>query len=146
MPDLFHYMPIGSFDYTSNKKRLQLYLFFFWLPCNVVSLKSNSISHCKTWSALSEMIRYLSELEMTHKKKIFFNQLFVTDKKGGNEKLYSREMTTRAFEYFTTSRSFYSQLQQDFQLPSIRTLIRITSTVGKVAETEFLASIFKNLS
>ena len=90
------------------------------------------------------MIRYLSELEMTHKKKILFNQLFVTDKKGGNEK--SREMTTRAFEYFATSQSLYSQLQQDFQLPSIRTLIRITSKVGKVAETEFSASIFKNLS
>ena len=44
--------------------------FSFGSPCNVVSLKSNSISHCKTWSALSEMIRYLSELEMTHKKSV----------------------------------------------------------------------------
>ena len=92
------------------------------------------------------MIRHLSELEMTHKKKILFDQLFVTDKKGGNEKLYSPEMTTRVFEYFATSRSLYSRLQQDFQLPSIRTLTRITSKVGKAAETEFLASIFKNLS
>ena len=55
-------------------------------------------------------------------------------------------MTTRAFEYFATSRSLYSRLQQDFQLPSIRTLTRIKSKVRKVAETEFLASIFKNLS
>ena len=92
------------------------------------------------------MIQYLSELEMTHKKKILFDQLFVTDKKGGNEKLYSPEMTTRAFECFAISRSFYFRLQQDFQLPNIRTLARITSNVGKVAETEFLASIFKNLS
>ena len=92
------------------------------------------------------MIPYLSELEMTHKKRILFDQLFVTDKKGGNEKLYSPEMTTRACKYFATSRSLYSRLQQDFQLPSIRTLTRITSKVGKVAETEFLASIFKNLS
>ena len=83
---------------------------------------------------------------MTHKKKIYFDQLFVTDKKGGNEKLYSPEMTTRAFKYFATSRSFYSRLQQDFQLPSIRTLTRITSKVGEVTEAEFLASIFKNLS
>ena len=40
----------------------------------------------------------------------------------------------------------YSWLQQNFQLPNIHTLTRITSKVGKVAETEFLASIFKNLS
>ena len=40
----------------------------------------------------------------------------------------------------------YSQLQQDFQLPSICTLTRITSKVEKVAEKKFLASIFKNLS
>ena len=91
------------------------------------------------------MIRYLSELEMTHKKKILFDQLFVTDKKGGNEKLYSPEMMTRAFGYFATSRSLYSRLQQNFQLPSICTLTRITSRVGKVAETEFLACIFKIL-
>ena len=83
---------------------------------------------------------------MTHKKKILFDQLFVTDKKGGNEKLHSPEMPTRSFEYFATSRSFYSPLQQDFQLPSVRTLTRITSKVGKVTETEFSASIFKNLS
>ena len=113
--------------------------FSFGSPCNVVSLKSNSISHCKTWS---EMIQYLSELEMTNKKKILFNQHFMTDKKGGNEKLYSPEMTTRAFEYFATSRPLYSWLQQDFQLPSIHTLTKITSKVGKVAETKFLASIF----
>ena len=42
--------------------------------------------------------------------------------------------------------SLYSRLQQDFQLPSIRTSTRTTSKVGKVAEIEFLASIFKNLS
>ena len=53
---------------------------------------------------------------------------------------------TRIFEYFATSRSLYSWLQQDFQLPSIRTLTRTISKVGKVAETKFLASIFKNLS
>ena len=40
------------------------------------------------------MIRYLPELEMTHKKKILFDQRFVTDKKGGNEKLYSPEMNS----------------------------------------------------
>ena len=83
---------------------------------------------------------------MMHKKKILFNQLFMTDKKGGNEELYLPEMTTRAFEYFATSRTLYSRLQQDFQLLSIRTLTRITSKIGGVAETEFLASVFKNLS
>ena len=83
---------------------------------------------------------------MTHKKRIFFDQLFMTDEKGGNEKLYSPEMATRAFEYFATYRSVYSRLQQDFQLPRICTLTRITSKVRKVAETEFLSSIFKNLS
>ena len=83
------------------------------------------------------MIRYLSELEMTHKKKILFDQLFVTDKKGENEKLYLPEMTARAFENFATSQSLYSRLQQDFQLPSIRTLTRITSKVEKLLKSNF---------
>ena len=73
-------------------------------------------------------------------KKILFDQLFVRDKKEGNEKLHLPEMTTRTFEYFATFRSLYSQLQQDFQLPSIRTSTRITSKVGKVVKTEFLTS------
>ena len=82
--------------------------FSFGSSCYVVSLKSNSISNCKTWSALSEVIQYLPELEMTYKKNIVFDQLFMTDKKGENEKLYSLEITTRVFEYFSTS---YSRLQ-----------------------------------
>ena len=88
------------------------------------------------------MIRHLTKLEMTHKKKILFDQLFMTDKKGGNEKLYLPEMTKRAFEYFVTFRSLYPRLQQDFQIQSIRTLTRITSKVGKVAETEYLENIY----
>ena len=119
--------------------------FSFGSPCNISSLQNNSISLCKTWSALSETIRYLSEIEVSLKKSIIFDQLQVTDKKAGNQKLYTPEMTTRAFEYFATSRSLYSRLQQDFQLPSIRTLTRITSKVGKVAESEFLCGVFEDL-
>lgn len=79
--------------------------FSFGSPCNIISLQNNSISLCKTWSALSELVRNLSEMEISHKRSIIFEHLQITYKKAGKQKLYSPEMTTRAFEYFATSRS-----------------------------------------
>ena len=119
--------------------------YFFGSPCQIESLVSNSILVCKTWSTLTEIIRFLSSKQKSHKTQILLEQSSLTNKKAVPRKLYSLEMTTRTFEYFATSRALYSRLRKDFQLPSIRTLTKITSKVKNIDEQKFLLSVFKNL-
>ena len=69
----------------------------------------------------------------------------MTDRNSEKEKLYFTEMTARAFEYFSTSKALYLRIAQDYQVPSIRTLTRMTSKVSKVDETKFLLDIFCKL-
>ena len=64
----------------------------------------------------------------------------VTDKK------YSVETVIRAFEYFAMSRATYNCLKEDFQLPSITTLTRLTSKVKSVHKGIYLQKVFSNLS
>ena len=123
------------------KKDFTFECYFVGSPCRVPSVTTT----CRTWSALNEIIRFLSSKEVTHKSKILLQQVSVTDRNSGQEKLYSTEMIMRAFEYFSTSRALYSRIAQDYQLPSIRTLTRITSKVSKVDETKFLLDIFRKL-
>ena len=59
--------------------------------------------------------------------------------------VYPPEVVTRAFEYFATSRSLYSRLAKDYQLPSIRTLTRITSKVGSQDDTSFLQNVLQHV-
>ena len=47
----------------------------------------------------------------------------------------------RAFQYFATSRSLYKRLINDYQLPSVSTLTRITSKVSKVEDVPFLKRV-----
>ena len=58
---------------------------------------------------------------------------------------YGPETITRAFEYYATSRSCYSKLAKDYELPCVRSLQRITSKFGKFDETKFLSSVFSHL-
>ena len=60
-------------------------------------------------------------------------------------KLYDADTIVQAFEYFATSRALYHKLGEDFQLPSVSTLTRITSTVAKQGDSDFLKNVFKSL-
>jgi hypothetical protein len=51
----------------------------------------------------------------------------------------------RAFEYFATSRSLYGRLRDDFELPSISTLTRLSSKVNNSSDISFINAIFANL-
>ena len=51
------------------------------------------------------------------------------------ERMYSQELIVRAFQYFATSRSLYNRLRTDYQLPSIKTLTRITYKVSALNES-----------
>ena len=66
-------------------------------------------------------------------------------KKSVGKAAYSPQALTRAFDYFMTSRSLYNKLIDDYALPSVRTLTRITSKTNKVEDTKFLKSVLENL-
>ena len=51
-------------------------------------------------------------------------------------------MIGRAFEYFAISRSLYSRLREDYELPRITMLTNLTSKVGNLEDNEFLSSFF----
>ena len=61
------------------------------------------------------------------------------------KRMYSQELIVRAFQYFETSRSLYNRLRIDNQLPSIKTLTRITSKVSALNKRYFMRSVFNTL-
>ena len=63
-----------------------------------------------------------------------------------HEQKYPPEVIVRAFEYFARSRSLYNQLRNDFQLPSVATLTRITSKVSNIDDNAFISSVFSKLN
>ena len=62
------------------------------------------------------------------------------------KKKYEMEAVVRAFEYFALSRSCYICLWQEFQLPSIRILTRLNSSVKCLDNASFIKRVFSNLN
>ena len=61
------------------------------------------------------------------------------------EKKNQIETIVRAFEYFALSRTTYNRIREDFELPSIATLTRLTSKVRNVDDDSYLRTMFENL-
>lgn len=112
---------------------------------SIPTLSRNKILYCRHKSTLQEIVRYLSLMESNHKSEILMEQHSVTKLNSGNKKLYSVEMIARAFGYYSISRSLYSRLLKDFQLPSIRILQRLSSRCNSLEDEKFLKSVFDNL-
>ena len=88
----------------------------------------------------------MSKVEEGHKSRIltqYRNSISSTQTVG--HPVYSAETIARAFEYFALSRSTYEKFRQDHQLPSVRTLTRITSKVRSMDDLSILIGICKTL-
>ena len=116
------------------------------ISCTISPLSTNRIYKLNTWSILEEAISFLNLMEKNQKKQVLLEQVFamsplvcVGDKK------YNTETIVRAFDYFATSRTLYNRLRDDYELPSVSTLTRLTSKVNKVDDTLFLKNIFTNI-
>ena len=119
--------------------------FHLGVRCTADSLSRNKITTLKTWSALEENIRYLNSMLVDSKKVVIQQQLHVMSTHQVGKPLYTPDVVIRAFQYFATSRSLYERMRQDFQLPSVQTLTRITSKVAKADESTFSKSVFNAL-
>ena len=96
------------------------------------------------WSVFEEIIRYLKNMAIDNKKCVLQDHLNAMAPTVG-KRMYSQELIVRAFQYFATSRSLYSQLRIDYQLPSIKTLTRITLKVSALNEICFMRSVFNTV-
>ena len=65
------------------KKDFTFESYFVGSPSRVPSMTTT----CRTWSALKEIIRFLSSKEVTHKSKILLQQVSVTDRNSGQKKI-----------------------------------------------------------
>ena len=79
------------------------------------------ISACKSWTVIEEILRVLKYKISGHKIKILLDELKAMSKTTVGKPLYSPETMTRAFQYFTPSRSLYPRLLEDYQLSSFNT-------------------------
>ena len=119
---------------------LRFETFHYGVECYISSQSKNRINTVDTWPKLEEIIRYLNSMVFDHKKNILSQQFLAMSPKVVGIK-YSSDIVIRAFWYYATSRTSYNRLREDFQLPLLATLGRITSKVSKLNEKSFL-SIF----
>ena len=91
-----------------------------------------------------DSLQYVEKLEVDKKKLLLSGivesivQTYVTYV---GEKRYSIDILVRTFEYFALSQSTYNHLRQDFQLPSISTMTKMTSK-----QKQFYNSSFSSLA
>ena len=116
------------------------------VKCFVSSLTANRITKLDTWSRFDEAVRFLKYKENSRHEQILHEQVDVMQPRIVGKSLYPQSVIVRAFEYFCTARSLYNRLREDFKLPSIQTLTRITSRVSKLSESTFLTRIFRNVN
>ena len=116
------------------------------VKCFITSLSTNRMSKLDRWSRLEEAVRFLKFRENSRHQDVLHEQVDVMKPRIVGTALYPQSVIVRAFEYFCTARSLYNRLREDFKLPSIQTLTRITSRVSKLTEGTFLARVFRNVT
>ena len=124
---------------------LKFETFHIGVKCYVTSLSKNRITKLDKWSKLEEALRFLHSKKLDNKTMVLVEQFSAMSTTPVGKKLYNHDIIIRAFEYFSTSRCLYSKLRNDYALPSIQTLTRITSKVAKVDEAPFIKNVFQNL-
>ena len=87
------------------------------------------------WSVFEEIMRYFENMEIDNTTYVLQGHLSATEPTVIGKRMYSQEVIAPAFRYFTTSRSLCNRSRIDYQLPSIKTLIRITSKGSTLNKT-----------
>ena len=77
-----------------------------------------------------------------HKKNIQSQQFLTMAPKMVGIK-YSSDIVIHAFGYYATLQTLYNRLRDDFQLPSLATLGRMTSKVSNITQNHFCYSVYR---
>ena len=127
------------------KNDLKFETYYLGSKAYIGSLNTIRVTRINSWSRLEEALRFLRHRDVDHKTEILKQEFECKRATPIARKIYSPAVIIRAFEYFCTSRCLYSKLRHDYSLPSIRTLTRLTSQVGKLDESGFLKNVFSAL-
>ena len=125
-------------------KDLNFKTYYCGIKCTTSTLSKNRVMKVHAWSVFEEIIRYLKNMEIDNKKCVLQVHLSAMAPTVG-KRMYSQELTVRAFQYFATSRSSYNRLRIDYELPPIKILTRITLKESTLNETCFIRSVFNTV-
>ena len=104
------------------------------------------IRRLNDWGKIIELIRFLNSRETPHKVQVLCEQIeSLSSVNTVGKKVYELETVLRAFEYFAISRALYKQFANDYQLPSVSMLTKITSKSASVSDLDFIDKVFRNL-
>ena len=107
------------------------------VKCQISVLTKNRITFCNGWSTIEEALRFLDSFETDKKKDVLIQQIDAMSCSNSiHKQKYTPKMIVRGFEYFAKSRSCYKLLRNDYELPSVSTLRRLTSKVSNVEEVD----------
>ena len=107
------------------------------------TIKPLSVNRLTSWSAIEEAISFLCNMDVSRKEKVLIKQVSSTSSSiNVCQRKYSPETLVRASEYFATSRALYKRLREDYQLPSITTLTRLTSRFNNLKDNQILQKFF----
>ena len=115
------------------------------VKCSVPSMAKNRVTKLRNWSEIEEIVRYIKLTDPTPKKAVIQEQLKAMGLTLVGEMKYSIETTVRAFEYFALSRSAYSRLRENLELPCIATLTCLTSKIKSASDPSFISNVFSKL-
>ena len=116
------------------------------IKCIISSLSQNKIAQLTPWSQVDEAVRYLKNHSSSRKETALHRQVSAMGVKSVGERKFSNATIVRAFGYFALSRTAYNRLHQDFDLPSVTTLTRMTSSTKRYDDVAFYSKVFSNLS
>ena len=122
--------------------------FHYGTSCTIQTLSSNRVSKLERWSYIDKFLQYLKNLENLEvdSKKIVLSG--IVESMGvtfAEENQYSIDTLVLTYEYFVLPRSTYKRLRQDFQLPSISTLAKMTSNVKVIDDLDYMNNIFSSI-
>ena len=120
--------------------------FHYGIKCIIKTLSKLKVYRLNRFSHIQEALRYLDCSEMTQKKEVLHQQIQSMSVTYVGEKKYTTETLVRAFEYFALSRATYNRFRTSYQLPSTRTLTRLTSKVKSIDDNTYIKHIFANIS
>nr|XP_047136892.1 uncharacterized protein LOC124813634 [Hydra vulgaris] len=118
--------------------------FFCGIKYTIQSLSKNGVTKFKSYSQLEECWRYLNTLIKSNKVNVLQEHFDAMSPVIVGKKKYNPEIIIRAFEYYSLPRSLYDRLRQDYQLPSISLLQKITSKINSSFDDfKYVSEIFK---
>ena len=112
-------------------RRFKYEAFHPGVKCTIATLSPIRSTILDSISKLNGTIRYLSLLPIDKKKVVIKEHIDAMGPHKIGEKSYTAETIISAFNYYYTSRATYVKFRQDYKLPSIRALRRVSETNDK---------------